>query len=122
MARSNRQQRRARRRENAPAQPAEQPQPAAPKPQAGPSRRDRARQQQARPATSPVSEQAGRREPRERGRFIRESWAELNKVEWPGRSQVIAGTVAVIIACVIVGAYLWVADLALQRVVERVLL
>jgi preprotein translocase subunit SecE len=117
MARNTRQQRRARRREAA-AQPAEQQQ----KQQTqGVGQRARARQQQVRPA-APPKQQTGRREPRERGRFVKESWAELKKVEWPGRNQVLTGSVVVIIACAIVGAYLWVADLALQRLVERVLL
>ena len=62
------------------------------------------------------------RHDRRRGGFVRESWAELNKVEWPGRNQVLTGSVVVVIACAIVGAYLWVADLALQELVERVLL
>jgi preprotein translocase subunit SecE len=55
-------------------------------------------------------------------RFIGESWAELNKVEWPTQNQLIQGTVVVLIACVIVGVYLWGADIILKRVVENVLL
>ena len=125
MARNTRQQRRARRRENAAAAPnagpeqAQSPesvQPARPAPQRARERPPRDTRPERAPKPQP------QREPRKRGSFVRESWAELNKVEWPGRSQVIAGTVAVIIACVIVGAYLWVADLAIQRVVERVLI
>jgi preprotein translocase subunit SecE len=57
-----------------------------------------------------------------RGSFVRESWGELKKVEWPNRQQVVTGSVVVIILCAIVGAYLWVADLAFQNVVEKVLL
>ena len=60
----------------------------------------------------PASPQTGRREPRQRGRFVKESWAELQKVDWPGRAQVIQGTIVVIIACIIVGAYLYGADQA----------
>ena len=55
-------------------------------------------------------------------RFIGESWGELRKVEWPGQKQVLQGTAVVLIACAIVGAFLWVADLALERVVQNVLL
>jgi len=55
-------------------------------------------------------------------RFVGESWAELKKVEWPSQSQVIQGTVVVLIACTIVGVYLWGADLLLQRLVEQVFL
>ncbi|MFL5923207.1 MAG: preprotein translocase subunit SecE [Gaiellaceae bacterium] len=57
-----------------------------------------------------------------RGSFIRESWAELKKVEWPGQNQVIQGTVVVLVACIIVGAYLWLNDQAWKYVVEKVLL
>ena len=87
------------------------------------SRTDRARQRQAqvRPSAQPVKQQTGGQH-RERGRFIRESWGELQKVEWPTRNQLVQATVAVIIACAIVGAYLWVADQAFSKLVERVLL
>ncbi len=56
-----------------------------------------------------------------RGSFIRECIAELRKVEWPDQRQVTTGTVVVIIACAITGAYLWVNDLVWQRVVEAIL-
>jgi len=61
-------------------------------------------------------------QPRRRGRFIHESIAELRKVEWPTRSHVIQGTVAVIVACLIVGAYLWGVDQVLRPFVRDVLL
>ena len=54
--------------------------------------------------------------------FIASSWSELKKVEWPGQSQVIQGTVVVLVACVIVGAYLYLNDQLWQRVVQKVLL
>ena len=57
-----------------------------------------------------------------RGGFVRESWAELKKVDWPNRAQVIQGTMVVIIACAIVGAYLWGADQILKPFVRDVLL
>ena len=49
---------------------------------------------------------------------MRESWAELKKVEWPGRAQLIQATIVVIIACAIVGAYLFAADKVFQPLVE----
>jgi preprotein translocase subunit SecE len=114
VARNTRQQRRARRREAAEAgEQSTQAQSAA-------GQRGRARQPQVRAAEAAPRQPA--HEPRQRFRFIREAWAELNKVEWPGRSQVLTGSVVVIIACAIVGAYLWIVDLGLQRLVERVLL
>jgi preprotein translocase SecE subunit len=86
------------------------------------SQRARQRQAQVRPAAQPVSTQTGRREPRERGRFVKESWGELKKVEWPGRGQVVQGTIVVIIACAIVGAYLYGVDQALKPFVRNLLL
>ena len=57
-----------------------------------------------------------------RGGFVRESIAELKKVEWPNRAQVIQGTIVVIVACAIVGAYLWGVDQVLKQFVRDVLL
>jgi preprotein translocase SecE subunit len=55
-------------------------------------------------------------------RFVNESIAELRKVEWPNRAQVIQGTVVVIIACGVVGLFLYLADLGLKPFVRDVLL
>jgi preprotein translocase subunit SecE len=112
MARNTRQQRRAARRR--------QEQAAAEQPKV--SQRARSRQAQVRPGAQPVRQQTGRREPTQRGRFVRESVAELKKVEWPSRQQVLTGTVVVIIACAIVGAYLWLVDLGLRNLVENIIL
>ena len=54
--------------------------------------------------------------------FLGESVAELKKVEWPGQNQVIQGTVVVIVACAIVGVYLWLNDQVWKEVVQKVLL
>jgi preprotein translocase SecE subunit len=54
--------------------------------------------------------------------FIRESWEELQKVEWPNQNQVIQGTVVVLVACIIVGFYLWGADQIFRRLVQQVFL
>ena len=86
------------------------------------AQRARARQPQVRPGLQPASTQTGRREPRERGRFVKESWGELKKVEWPSRAQVIQGTIVVLIACIIVGAYLYAADQTFKPFVRNVLL
>jgi preprotein translocase subunit SecE len=91
--------------------------------QQGVSQRARSRQAQVRPAAQPPKTQTGRRGGGGGSRrFISECVAELKKVEWPGQRQVLTGTVVVIIACAIVGTYLWLADLALQPMVERLLL
>ena len=107
MARETRRQRRDQRKSSGVAKPAPQ----------------RARTQaQVRPGMQPASTQTGRREQRERGRFVKESWAELKKVEWPSRSQVVQGTIVVIIACAIVGAFLYGADQVFKPLVRNLLL
>ena len=77
------------------------------------------------PAT-PVPSPSGTPSPvvahEQRGGFVRESWAELKKVEWPNRAQVVQGTIVVIIACAIVGAYLWGVDQILRPFVRDVLI
>src|SRR5918996_4880360 len=77
----------------------------------------RGRQLQPRPAQQPVKQQTGRRESKPRGQFVRESAAELRKVDWPSRRQTFQGVIVVIIACTIVGAYLWGLDQALRPLV-----
>ena len=84
------------------------------------SQRARSRQQQVRPAQQPTRGQTGRREA-PRGSFVRESIAELRKVEWPDQRQVTTGSIVVIIACAITGAYLYVNDLIWKRVVEALI-
>jgi preprotein translocase subunit SecE len=69
----------------------------------------------ARPQVQPV-------EPRPRSNFIADSWAELRKVEWPGQAQVIQGTVVVLIACLVVGVYLYINDQVWKQVVSKVFL
>ena len=54
--------------------------------------------------------------------FVSESWGELKKVEWPTQKQIIQATVVVLIACAIVGTYLWAADLVFRPLVEKVFL
>jgi preprotein translocase subunit SecE len=112
MARPTRQQRRARREEQAAAGDSKLVQ------------RARARQAQVRPARQAPKSQGGQRRASEGGarRFVGESWGELKKVEWPGQSQVIQGTVVVLIACLIVGVYLYGNDLIWKYVVQHVFL
>ncbi len=114
MARQTRAQRRARRQQETQAEPAlagaggrgaKPPVRLAPEPPARPERGRRAREQAGGP-----------------GRFIVESWGELRKVEWPNQSHVIQGTVVVLIACVIIGTFIWVADIASKHIVQDLLL
>ena len=115
MARNTRQRRRQRRR--AEAADGQQPQQTV-------SKRAARRQQAVRPAAQPPKTQTGSRRVPGGGfrRFVGESVAELKKVEWPSQSQVIQGTIVVIIACVIVGAYLYAADLIFKPFVRDILL
>ena len=53
--------------------------------------------------------------------FIHESFAELKMVEWPSQSQVVQGTVVVLVACAIVGTYLYLNDQLWKRVVEHLI-
>jgi preprotein translocase SecE subunit len=55
-------------------------------------------------------------------RFIGECVAELKKVDWPNQTQVVTGTTVVLVACVIVGFYLYLNDEVWKRVVEHVFL
>jgi preprotein translocase subunit SecE len=75
-------------------------------------------------STEPAARPVHARPPRGGGLigFVRESVAELRKVEWPGQNQVVQGTVVVIIACVIIGTYLYVADQIFNKFVSKVLL
>jgi preprotein translocase subunit SecE len=118
MARNTRQRRRQRRRAQGGGASAEEQQ------QKSVSQRARTRQQAVRPAAQPPKTQTGARRTPGGGfrRFVGESVAELKKVEWPNQSQVIQGTIVVIIACAIVGAYLYVADLAFKPFVRDLLL
>ena len=84
------------------------------------SQRARSRQAQVRPAQQQTRGQTGRRDT-QRGSFIRESIAELRKVEWPDQRQVTTGSIVVVIACAITGFYLWINDLVWQRVIEAIL-
>ena len=109
MARQTRAQRRARREARD-----QQPQAAArPHASNGPERRPP--HDGPRPAAAPHREKVP-------FRFIRESWGELQKVEWPNQSQLVQGTIVVLVACIIVGIYLWLADQAFRRLVQHVLL
>lgn len=77
-----------------------------------------------RPSSQPVKTQGGGRRVPGGGtrRFLVESWGELKKVDWPTQHQLLTGTAVVIIACVIVGTYLWANDLLWKHVLKGALL
>ena len=114
MARQTRQQRRARRAQQEPAlaggPPPRGPGPAPRPTTSGDSEPHRARTEERHiPGSGPIH-------------FVQESIAELKKVEWPGQPQLVQGTVVVLIACVIVGTFLWLADLVSKPFVQNILL
>src|SRR5512139_4328186 len=76
---------------------------------------------QVRPSQQPVKQQTGRKAEQPRGQFVRESYAELKKVDWPSRRQTFQGVVVVFIACAIVSAYLWGLDQVIRPFVDKVL-
>ena len=53
--------------------------------------------------------------------FLRASWAELQRVQWPDRRQVAQATAVVLGFVVIAGAYLGLADAAAQKVIDFIL-
>jgi preprotein translocase SecE subunit len=53
--------------------------------------------------------------------FLRASWAELQRVQWPDRRQVAQATAVVLGFVAIAGAYLGAADWAAQRVVDFII-
>ncbi|MGH2935323.1 MAG: preprotein translocase subunit SecE [Gaiellaceae bacterium] len=113
MARQTRQQRRARRTQSEPALAGGPPvrPPARPTANGGdePRRRPDAERERSVPGSGPVH-------------FVQESVAELKKVEWPSQHAVVSGTAVVLIACIIVGFYLWLNDELWKYVVQHVLL
>jgi len=116
MARQSRQQRRARRAQAQPALAGGAPAPprAAVRPTAGGG------------DSEPLRQQQHTRERHVPGsgfiHFLQEAVGELRKVEWPTQKAVISGTAVVMIACTIVGIYLWLNDRLWQYVVHHVLL
>jgi preprotein translocase SecE subunit len=112
MARQTRAQRRARRTEGAPSDGA------------APSRARASTHTAARPAPARPAEVGERRGVPGRGfaGFVSESWAELKKVEWPRQNQLIQGVVVVLVACIVVGVFLYGNDLIWKRFVQDVLL
>ncbi|MEA2356074.1 MAG: preprotein translocase subunit SecE [Solirubrobacteraceae bacterium] len=53
--------------------------------------------------------------------FLRASWAELQRVQWPNRRQVGQATAVVLGFVVIAGGYLGLADLISQSIVDAIL-
>ncbi|MCB0880239.1 MAG: preprotein translocase subunit SecE [Thermoleophilia bacterium] len=52
-------------------------------------------------------------------RFLRESWAELRKVQWPTRDQVAQGTLVVGVVTAVFAAYVSAVDQVAVRLVKQ---
>jgi preprotein translocase subunit SecE len=53
--------------------------------------------------------------------YLKEVRAELNKVTWTGRKEIVSGTIAVLVLSGVVSLFLWVIDFGLSQVVRLVL-
>ena len=53
--------------------------------------------------------------------FFRACWAELQRVQWPNRNQVGQGTAVVLGFVVVAGAFLGLADVVAQKIVDFIL-
>jgi preprotein translocase subunit SecE len=51
-------------------------------------------------------------------RFFKDVRAELKKVIWPTREQLVNNTVTVLLTCFVVGIIIWLADWGLTALVE----
>jgi preprotein translocase subunit SecE len=50
--------------------------------------------------------------------FIQESFAELKKVTWPSRDEIVASTKVVLVSTILIAAVLGVVDLLLLNLVD----
>ncbi|MDO4271777.1 MAG: preprotein translocase subunit SecE [Candidatus Saccharibacteria bacterium] len=55
-------------------------------------------------------------------RYIRDSWRELRRVEWPSRRATWKMTLGVILFCVFIGAFILICDWASQWLIQEVIL
>ena len=54
-------------------------------------------------------------------RFLKEVRAEMSKVTWTGKKEIMSGTIAVLVLSGIVSMFLWVIDFGLSQVIRLVL-
>ena len=54
-------------------------------------------------------------------RQTKDLFAELQRVDWPNREKVVSSTVTVVVISIFIGLFLWLADLGLTWVMQRVL-
>lgn len=54
-------------------------------------------------------------------RFFRDYKSEIKKIVWPGWKEVAKNTIIVLIMCVLVGAFIWLVDFGLGKLLELIL-
>jgi preprotein translocase subunit SecE len=52
--------------------------------------------------------------------FVRETRAEMKKVSWPGRQEVIGTTTVVLVLVILIGIYLWICDMAFYQAIDMI--
>ncbi len=67
--------------------------------------------------SSPIPPSGGQRTGARK--FVRESWAELRKVQWPTRQQVAQGTLVVGVVTAVFAAYISAVDQVAVRLVQQ---
>jgi preprotein translocase subunit SecE len=72
-------------------------------------------------ATLPAPQEAKQSLPRRAVAFLRASWAELQRVQWPDRRQVSQATAVVLGFVAVAGIYLGAADWLAQKIVNFIL-
>ncbi len=75
-------------------------------------------------AVKPASKTVARRGPspvERASRYLRDVRAELNRVTWPSRQELIAGTVVVVVVVSVMAAYLGAWDAVFTWLFQRVL-
>jgi preprotein translocase subunit SecE len=53
--------------------------------------------------------------------FFGEAWAELKKVKWPSRKELISYTLVVLFCCIFVTVYFYVLDFGISNVIRAIL-
>ncbi len=59
--------------------------------------------------------------PQRVAQFFREYKSEIKKIVWPGPKSVVKNTLVVLIICLIVGAFIWLLDFGLGKLLELIL-
>jgi preprotein translocase subunit SecE len=73
------------------------------------------------PSDRPATRERRQSLPRRAVGFLRASWAELQRVQWPNRTQVTQATAVVLGFVAVAGAYLGAADWLAQKIVNLIL-